>query len=236
MKNEKWIIYLIVGFTSITTILLLADGTLLGFIRGCIAAALLDGLIAYWDDKRIKLKDKKQRSWSEGMMWAGVGIMFIFAAGYGIELFAPVDAIKPVDLFGYTFTMTLTELVLMFAASLIGMWIVSTLAVVLYMRGIDPDVSKDLELTKALEERDREELTAYKEALKVTARQIGTEKAVKLFRKNLENEGYTPAEINAMEQEARIAISAAHGSIPVDPNMRTYQSTTANPTNGQNQK
>jgi hypothetical protein len=231
MKDEKWLVYLIVFFTSITTVLLLADGTLIGFIRGVAAAVLLDGLIAYWDDKRIKLKSQTQRKWAEGMMWAGVGIMFIFAAGYGIEYFAPVDAVKPVDLFGYKFTMTLTDLILMLAASFIGMWIVSTLGVILYMRRIDPEVSKDLELTKALEERDREEMTAYKEALKVTARQIGTEKAVKLFRKNLENEGYTPAQIATMEQEARLAIASAHGAIPVDSNMRAYQSTVTNPTN-----
>lgn len=232
MKDEKWLVYLIVGFTSLTTVLLIADGSFFGLVRGILAAALLDGLIAYWDNKRIKLKSKKQRDWANGMMWAGVGIMGIFALGYGVEYFAPANAVKTVDLFGYKMTLTLTDLVLMLAASFIGLWIVSTLGVVLYMRQIDPDVSKDLELTKALEERDREEMTAYKEALKVTARQIGTEKAVKLFRENLAKEGYTPAEIGVMEQEARTAIAVAHGAIPVDTGMRAYSATAAaNPTN-----
>ncbi|MDO6575412.1 hypothetical protein, partial [Staphylococcus pasteuri_A] len=69
----------------------------------------------YWDDKRVELKDKTLRDWANNMMWAGVGIMFLFAAGYGVEIFAPVDALQNVDIFGFTFTLTLTDAVLMLA-------------------------------------------------------------------------------------------------------------------------
>ena len=223
MKNEKWIIYVIIAFTSITTILLLADGTFIGFVRGVIAATLIDGLIGYWEDKRTKLKKEIQRKWAEGMMWAGVGVVAIFAVGYVVEHYAPVDAVKQVDLFGYQFTATLTDMIVMLAGAIIGLWIAATLGVVLYMRGVDPDIEKDLEHTKALEERDREEMTAYKEALKVTARQIGTEKAIKLFKHNLSREGYTPAEIAIMEQDARAAISKAQVPITVDVPMNQYR-------------
>lgn len=216
MKDEKWLVYLIVGFTSITTVLLLTDGSLLGFARAVAGAAILDGLILYWDNKRIKLKSDKQRDISRNLMWAGVGIMLTFAVGYGVELFAPVDALKTVDLFGYSFQMTLHDFVLLLAASTIGGWVVLTLGCVLYLRQIDPEINKDLELTKALQERDDEEMKAYRQALKVTARQIGVEKAVRLFRKNLEDEGYTDAEINEMEKDARISIAEFHGSIPVN--------------------
>jgi len=228
MKDEKWIIYLIVGFTSITTVLLLADGTFLGFARAIVAAAVLDGLIAYWDNKRVTLKSEEQRTYSNRMMWAGVGIMLVFAAGYGVEVFAPVDAVRSVDVFGYTFTMSLKEFILMLAASLIGGWVVLTLGVVLYMRQIDPDIQKELEHTKALAERDNEEMTAYKTALKVTARQIGTEKALNLFKSNLKQDGYTEVEVNRMVEEARTEIQVNRGEIiPVDA-IRAYNAETAN--------
>ena len=62
MKHEKWLIYIIVAFTSITTVLLLTDNTLLGFARAILSAVILDGLIIYWDDKRVSLKSDKQRA------------------------------------------------------------------------------------------------------------------------------------------------------------------------------
>lgn len=221
MKHEKWLIYIIVAFTSITTVLLLTDNTLLGFARAILSAVILDGLIIYWDDKRVSLKSDKQRAISSYMMWAGVGIMLTFAGGYGVEIFAPVDAANTMDLFGYSFTLSLTDFILMLAMMMIGAWVVLTLAVILYMRGIDPEITKDLELTKALTERDAVEMNAYKTALKVTARQIGTEKAIKLFRLNLAHEGYTEVEIGKMEQEARNQIMVDRGeAIPV--NMQVY--------------
>lgn len=232
MKDEKWLVYLIVGFTSITTVLLLTDGTLLGFIRAMAGAAILDGLILYWDNKRIKLKDDKQRNISRNLMWAGVGIMLTFAVGYGVELFAPVDAVKTVDVFGYSFTMTLHDFVLLLAASTIGAWVVLTLGAVLYLRQIDPEINKELELTKALQERDNEEMKAYKSALRVTARQIGVENAIKLFVKNLEDLGYTDAQIAEMVVQARTTIAEEQGAIPVNSpvnsTVRQYQADTEN--------
>lgn len=225
MKNETWLIYIIVGFTSVTTVLLLAGDSLIGLIRAVLAAAVLDGLIAYWDNKRVSLKDKTQRKWSEIMMWAGVGIVALFAVGYAVEYYVPVDATRTVDQFGYSFEMSMHDMILMLAAGMIGAWVVLTLGVVLYMRGIDPEIIKGLEHTKALEERDNAELEAYKQALKVTAKQIGTEKAIKLFKANLKTEGYVDAEIQAMEQDARLAISLAQGST-VGSEGRVYQSNT----------
>jgi hypothetical protein len=221
MKNEKWLIYVIVGFTSITTVLLLMGDSLLGFVRAVLAAIVLDGLIAYWEDKRTTLKDDRQRKVAEYMMWAGVGIVGIFALGFAVEYNVPVDATQTVDLFGYTFAMTLTDFILMLAAGMIGGWLVLTLGVVLYMRGIDPEILKQLDHTKALQDRDAVEMAAYREALKVTAKQIGTEKAVNLFKKNLLAEGYNEAQIQAMEQDARFAIERAQAST-VDG--RAYQS------------
>lgn len=150
MKNENWIVYLIVAFTSITTVLLLADGSFMGFVRAVVSAAILDGLIAYWDGKRVTLKDKKQRNLSNGMMWAGIATMLLFAVGYGVEYFAPNNAMKPIDLFGYEFVMTLTEFIIMLATSMIGAWVVITLGVVMYLKQIDPDILNDLENTKAM--------------------------------------------------------------------------------------
>ena len=217
MKNENWLMYIIVAFTSLTTILLLMDNTPLGFARAILSAVILDGLIIYWDNKRATLKSEQQRKVSTNMMWAGVGIMLTFAVGYGVEVFAPVDASSQLDLFGYSFVLTLTEFILMLAMMMIGAWVVLTLGVILYMRGIDPEITKDLELVKALSERDAVEMAAYKTALKVTARQIGTEKAIKLFKRNLLAEGYTEVEINTMVNEARMQIMADRGeSIPVN--------------------
>lgn len=211
MKNENWLMYIIVLFTSITTILLLTDGTLISFARSVLSAVILDGLIIYWDNKRSTLKSEQQRKVSTYMMWSGVFIMLTFAAGYGIEVFAPVDASSQLDLFGYSFMLTLTEFILMLAMMMIGSWVVLTLGVILYLRGIDPEIQKDLELVKALSERDAIEMSAYKTALKVTARQIGTEKAIKLFSRNLSHEGYTEVEISAMINEARIQIMTDRG-------------------------
>jgi hypothetical protein len=236
MKNEKWLMYLIVGFTSITTVLLLQDGTFLGFVRGLIAAAILDGLIVYWDNKRTTLKSNQQRQISERMMWAGVGIMLTFAAGYGVEIFAPVDAVTPVDLFGFSFILSLTEVILMLAASAIGVWVVLTLGVILYLRGIDPEIMKELDRVKseseAEDERNKEEARAYKTAMKVTARAVGTEKALKAYRANLESQDfYKPFEIDSMVELARQQIEAeVTGGIPVDVNVRQYHSETTNPT------
>lgn len=223
MKNENWLMYVIVLFTSLTTILLLTDNTPLGFARAILAAVILDGLIVYWDNKRSTLKSEQQRKISTAMMWAGVGIMLTFAAGYGVEVFAPVDASSQLNVFGYSFVLTLTEFILMLAMMMIGAWVVLTLGVILYMRGIDPEINKDLELVKALSERDAVEMAAYKTALKVTARQIGTEKAIKLFRRNLLAEGYTEVEINSMVNEARMQIMADRGE-PIPVNTHVYQS------------
>lgn len=230
MKNETWLMRVIVGFTSITTVMLLADGSLLGFIRGIVAAVILDGLIIYWDEKRVSLKDKTQREWSNRMMWAGVGIMFLFAAGYGVEVFAPVDASQTVDLFGFLFSLTLTEAVLMLAASIIGAWVVLTLGVILYMRQIDPEVKADLERTKAIEESDKERRTeeteAYKTAMRVVNRTVGTEKAIRAFRENLKSTGYyTEFEIEQMVEDARreIQIAKTGGTVNTETSVNSYR-------------
>jgi hypothetical protein len=236
MKNEKWLIYVIIGFTSITTILLLSDGSPLGFFRAILGAAILDGLIVYWDAKRVTLKSDTQRGISGKMMWAGVGIMLTFALGYGIEIFSPVEAIRDVDVLGYTFTLPLKEFIVMSAVTMIGAWVVLTLGMVLYMRGIDPDVQKDLDKVKSNEEaeneRNREEAFAYSVAMKVTARTVGTEKALRAFRENLENMNfYTPHQIDLMVDRAKVDIEASiTGGIPVDTPVNTYQSETVNPT------
>jgi hypothetical protein len=236
MKNEKWLMYIIVGFTSLTTILLLVDGSMWGFLRGVGAAVILDGLIIYWDAKRTELKSEQQRKISERMMWAGVGIMLTFAAGYGVEIFAPVDATAPVDVFGFSFVLSLTEVILMLAASAIGVWVVLTLGVILYLRGIDPEILKELERIKseseAEDQRNKEEARAYRTAMNVTARAVGTEKALKAYRANLESQDfYKPYEIDNMVEMARQQIDAEMtGGIPVDVNTRQYHSETQNPT------
>ena len=230
MKNEKWIVYLIVGFTSITTVLLLMDGSFIGFIRAIVSAVILDGLIAYWDEKRVTLKDNKQREYSRNMMWAGIAIMLLFAIGYGIELFAPDNALKPFDLFGYKFTMTLTEFIVMLATAMIGAWVVATLAIVMYLKQIDPDILNDLENTKAIEEaesaRRKVEHEAYKTAMNVTSRSVGTEKALRMFRKNLEDMAcYKPFEIDEMVERAYREIEASrNGATPAAQpvHMRAY--------------
>lgn len=220
MKNENWIVYLIVAFTSITTVLLLADGSFMGFVRAVVSAAILDGLIAYWDGKRVTLKDKKQRNLSNGMMWAGIATMLLFAVGYGVEYFAPNNAMKPIDLFGYEFVMTLTEFIIMLATSMIGAWVVITLGVVMYLKQIDPDILNDLENTKAMEEaeaaRRKVEHEAYKTAMNVTSRSVGTEKALRMFRKNLEDMAcYKPFEIDEMVERAYREIEASrNGATP----------------------
>lgn len=235
MKDEKWLVYIIVAFTSITTVLLLADGTFLGFVRGVVAAVILDGLIIYWDKKRVTLKNKRQRDLSGAMMWAGVGIMLTFAAGYGVEVFAPVDAKRNVDIFGFAFAITLTEFILMLAASIMGAWVVLTLGVILYMRGIDPDIIADLDKVKAEEEAEQErrhvEREAYKTAMNVTAKTVGTEKALRAFRENLKATGYyTDYEIEQMSQQAEAEINIARTGGIVNPpaNVNRYQAETGN--------
>lgn len=230
MKNEKWLMRVIVGFTSLTTVMLLADGSFLGLLRGAVAAVILDGLIMYWDEKRVSLKDKTQRDWANGMMWAGVGIMFLFAAGYGVEIFAPVDALQSVDIFGFSFTLTLTDAVLMLAASIMGGWVVLTLGVILYMRQIDPDVKADLERTKAIEESEKERRTeeaeAYKTAMRVVNRTVGTEKAIRAFKENLKSTGYyTEFEIEQMVEDARreIQISKTGGIVNTETSVNSYR-------------
>jgi len=227
MKDEKWLAYVIIGFTSITTVLLLADNTFLGFVRAIVAAVLLDGLIMFWDEKRVTLKDKDQRKYSNYMMWTGVGIMLFFAAGYGVELFAPVDAVKTLDLFGFVFTSTLHDGILMLAASMIGVWVVLTLGVYLYLRQIDPDILAELERVKATEEAEKElrkiEDTAYKTAMTVASNSVGTENAIRAYRARLQSANiYTEFQINQMVEEARLKIEMSRtGGIPV--NVNSYQ-------------
>jgi len=84
-------------------------------------------------------------------------------------------------------------------------------------------------LTKALQDRDDAEMDAYKEALRITARAIGTEKAIKLFRSNLKTENYTEAQINEMEAEARSAILQAQGAIPAGVGMKVYKAEADSP-------
>lgn len=228
MKNEKWLAYVIIGFTSITTVLLLADNTFLGFVRAIVAAVLLDGLIMFWDDKRVTLKDEKQRKYSNYMMWTGVGIMLFFAAGYGVELFAPVDAVKKLDLFGFVFTSTLHDGVLMLAASMIGVWVVLTLGVYLYLRQIDPDILADLARVAAIEKAEKKlrevEEKAYEEAMTVASESVGTENAIRAYKARLEmTKIYSPFQIEQMVEQARLKIEISRtGGIPVNTPVNSY--------------
>lgn len=231
MKNEKWIIYLIVAFTSITTVLLLAGNTLVGFLRAAIGFVLLDAFIMYWEDKRVTLKDTKQRKWAHGMMWAGVGVMAIFAIGFGIEKLSDVDAVRTVDVFGYTVTATLYDVISAAANIMIGLWVVLTLGVVIYLRGIDPDILNHLEQIKAEEEAEKgrrhAEQQAYKTAMEVTSTRVGTEKAIRQFRQNLIDMGcYKPFEIEEMVKQAEIEIQASRSGVyTVDTSQQTQMVT-----------
>lgn len=204
MKNDTWIIYIVVFATSMTTFMLISDGTFVGAIRGALAAVILDGLVVYWEEKRVTLKSDKQREYSRNMMWAGVGILFLFAGGYAIEYTMPSDTAKTIDIFGYQLVVTLAELVVYIATVMIGLWIVITLGVVLYLRGIDPETKKNIETTKAAQEREEEELRAYRIANKHTARELGTIKAMERYRGDLVALGkYTASEIALLLDEAR---------------------------------
>lgn len=211
MKNDKWLIYTIVIFTSSTTFLLLFDGSLFGFVRSVGSTLILDGLVAYWDEKRMTLQSDKQRKKSGYMMWAGVGMVLLFAIGYGIETFAPADTIKSVDVFGFSFAISLPEFIEMLALSMIGSWAVLTLGMVLYLRGIDPETKKELSKIVALEEanaeRNRIETEAYKTAMNITAKSVGTEKALRDFRQNLVSTGfYKEFEVDLLVEQAKAEI------------------------------
>lgn len=211
MKNDNWLIYIVVAMTSMTTFGLVADGSVFGFFRGIGAAVILDGLVIYWEGKRITCKNETQRKNSEYMMWAGVGILFLFAFGFAVEYSLPSNAVNTIEILGYSVDVTLKELIVYLASFVIGAWVVLTLGMVLYMRGIDPETSKDIERTKAAQEREDEEIKAYKIANRYTARELGTLKAMELYRKDLENLGvYTAGEIVRMVENARLETMRQH--------------------------
>lgn len=208
MKKDNWLIYIVVAFTSLTTFGLIADGSLFGFFRGLLAAVILDGLIVYWEQKRVTCKNEDQRKKSEIMMWAGVGILLLFAAGFAIEYSLPSKVMRTITVLNYSVDVELSELIVYIASTVIGIWVVLTLAVVMYLRGIDPETQKDIERTKATEAREKEELNAYKIANSYTAKELGTLKALELYRADLKSVGkYTEGEITRMVENARLEIA-----------------------------
>jgi hypothetical protein len=236
MKKDTWIVYLIIAITSTTTVLTMSDGTLFGFIRGVLFAAVLDGFILYWENRAQVLHDDKQRKWANGMKWAGAGMLVAIAFAYVLVSFAPVDAPQTVDVFGLVIASTVREVVHWTIVAAVSLWVVLTLIVALYMRQIDPEVVAQLERTKAIEESEKErraeETRAYKTAMTVVNRTVGIEKALRSFRENLESTGYyREFEIDRMVEDARMEIEANKtGGIPVGTPVNTYHSDTSNPT------
>lgn len=228
MKKDNWIIYGVIAFTSLTTFGLISDGSVFGVFRGILASVILDGLVIYWEGKRTTCKNAEQRKNSEIMMWAGVFILLLFAAGFAIEFSLPSDVLKSISIFDYSVDVKLSELIVYIASTMIGLWVVLTLAMVLYLRGIDPETLKDIETTKAAQERENEELTAYRIANKHTAHELGTLKAMDRYRADLMALGkYTAGEVAAMVSSARVEVERQQhipASMPAD-NQMAYAAT-----------
>jgi hypothetical protein len=207
------------------------DGSFFGLLRGIGFACVLDGLIVFWEMRSEKLTDKKQRNWSNGMKWAGIVMLLAIAASYVFVSLVPVDALKTVDVFGLVFSSTVRELIHWLIVGVISFWVVLTLGVVMYVRQIDPETKKIIKLTEAHEEQEREELQAYKTALKAIGRTVGTEKAIKRLRDNLTVDGYQPVDVDALVNKAQVEIKASRGeSIPVEMKQFAASVDTVNPT------
>jgi hypothetical protein len=227
MKKDNWIVYLIIALTSTTTVLTLWDNTVIGLLRGVGFAVVLDGFIVYWESRGEVLTNAQQRKFANVMKWLGVVMLLAIAAAYAFVSLVPVDAPKSVDVFGVSFTSTVREFIHWVIVGAISLWVVLTLGVIMAMREIDPETKRTVELSKAHEAREQEEMRAYKTALNVTARTIGTEKALKLFRANLEAMEYKPVEIDRLVNEAEMEIKASRGeAIPVDAGVRSYSADT----------
>lgn len=222
MKKDSWIVYIIVLLTSSTTVLTLWDGTLFGFLRGVGFAAVLDGSIIYWEGKGETLKDEKQRKLAVGMKWAAVGMLLIIAVAYVVTLFVPVDAAKNVNLFGMLFASTMRDVIHWSVFAMIGAWVVLTLGVVLYLREIDPDVIRERNRKKTVDDTEKEraekEDEAYRTAMKAIAEMTGYERGIAAFEKRLKGDGvYTPHEISQLVSIARAKLAEANtGATPVD--------------------
>lgn len=226
MKNTQWLVRIIIGFTSITTFSLLSDNTLFGVIRGFAGAVVLDWLIEYWSGKRITLFDKKQRDWSNGMMWAGVVLVFAMAILWAIEKYVPVDAVDTYAFLGYSYALSLHDYILMLAQGMIGGWAVLTLGVTLFLQQIDPEVKRDIERSKALEEQEKEHTKAYTVAMRGIQRTVGTEKAFEAMRKQLESEGYTESRIESLLAQAQQEVKRDRGEAVDAPIGKVYESET----------
>lgn len=223
MKKDNWLVYGIIMLTSSTTVLTMVDGTFFGLLRGIGAAFVLDGLIVFWEARSEKLTDQQQRNFANGMKWAGVGMLVAIAFAYVLTEVVPVDAKKTVDIFGLTFASTIRELVHWVIVGVISLWVVLTLGVVMFVRQIDPETTRVIELTKANEETEGEYLRVYKTALKATKKVRGIEKAIAQLRADLAREGMTPAEIETLVKKAEFEIAIANGDIiPVDAAMHQY--------------
>ena len=230
MKKDNWLVYLIIALTSTTTVLTMMDGTLFGFLRGVLFAFVLDGLIIYWEQRAEMLTDKKQRQVSTVMKWSGVGMLLAIAAAYAFTSLVPVDAVQKVDVFGFAFASTVRETIHWAIVGMVSLWVVLTLAVLMYVREIDPEAVKRLRLTEAHEEQERAELEAYKTALAALGVTVGTEKAIKRLRENLRSEGYAPVEVTALVEKAETQIKVSRGElVPVD--MRQMHSETEDAVN-----
>lgn len=222
MKKDSWIIYAIVTLTSSTTVLTLLDGTLLGFLRGLLFAAILDGSVIYWEGKGETLKDTKQRKWAVGMKWSAVGMLLIIALSFVAILLVPVDAPQPVDLFGMSFMSTMREVIHWGIFAMIGSWVVLTLGVVLRLREIDPDTVRERERKQTVDEMEKEradkEDEAYRTAMKAIAEMTGYERGIAAFEARLKADGaYTPHEIEQLVGIARTKLTEAKtGATPVD--------------------
>lgn len=217
MKSEKWLIYPLIAFTSLTTIGLVYDGSWFGFVRAVISAVILDGLVYYWAEKRVQLRDETQRTTANRMMWVGVFLIALFAMGYGARYVLPVSNFQDFPIAGFEVKVTLDELILYFSSTLVSLWVAVTLAVVLHLQYIDPETKRELEQSKALQTRDEHELIAFKEALKVTGERLGQEKALREFEKHLKGLGvYSPAEIAVFLKDAKYGIQVANGQIPAN--------------------
>lgn len=203
MKNDNWIVYGIVILTSSTTILTMWDGTLFGLLRGIGFAVVLDGFIIFWEARSEMLKEKTQRDWANGMKWAGIAMLLVIAVTYAFVSLVPVDAVQKIDLFGMHFASTVRELIHWVIIGMIGLWVVLTLGVIMFMRQIDPDTAMKLEYTKAAQDRQQEKLASYKIANKYTQSELGKLEALEEYREDLKKSGrYTEGEIVAMVMAA----------------------------------
>lgn len=220
MKNDNWILYVLVGFTSLTTVLLVSQGgaSIVGIVQGLIVALVLDGLIMHWDKKRVSYNDENQRAVANIMTWVGVGIVAIFAVLYGVMELAPANnAPMQISIAGVPMRATVGEIIYSVAFVLAALWIVGTICAILFIRQIDPATQLELEKAKARQEHERIQLEVFQEFMAGTKERVGMEDAMAAFRAELKSRNrYSAQEIEQIVSEERTRIEALRHVEPIE--------------------